>query len=198
MFDPGAISATDPALRTLEPSLSVAIERLRLSSDVQDLTGLPKPVVFTDGSWRQRLARRLVASLRARATTPETGGLVDDAMRCALRMVAVGRRGWTAPSGAKINPQTPAPFAGYVTSSTGEDQVVRLSLLLRLMKRRREAVDLLERRVVSVMPSEQSRFWLSQMLLSLGEKKLAARLAPAVTPPVPPGPRAPRPESRLR
>jgi hypothetical protein len=198
MSDPGAISTTDPALRTLEPSLSVAIERLRLSSDVQDLTGLPKPVRFTDGSWRQRLARRLVASLRARATTPETGGLVDDAVRCALRMVAVGRRGWTAPSGAKINPQTPAPFAGYVTSSTGEDQVVRLSLLLRLMKRRREAVDLLERRVVSVMPSEQSRFWLSQMLLSLGEKKLAARLAPAVTSPVPPGPRAPRPASRLR
>lgn len=198
MSDPGGRTVSPPAVQKLEPALSAAIERLRLSSDVQDLTGLPKPVVFADGSASQRLGRRLVALLRARAATGTADGLVDNAIRRALRILAVGRsRGWTPPA-AVINPQTPPPFAGYVTSSAGEDQVVRLSLLLRLMKRRREAVDLLERRMRSAMPSEQSRFWMSQMLLSLGEKKLAAKLAPVVAPTITPGPQAPRPKTRLR
>src|SRR5687768_1829288 len=46
------------------------------------------------------------------------------------------------------------------------------------MKRRREAVDLLTRRIRSGQPSGQSRYWLSQLLLASGERKAAAALAP--------------------
>ena len=184
-------------LAKLEPQFGRALESLRLSADMQDLAGLAKPVVFDEGSRRQWLARRLVRSLRGREATSPDGFVTDDLLRRALRILAIGwRRGWAEPPDTKINRKVVPPFAGFVTSSQDETQTVRLALLLRLMKRRREAIDLLERRVRSGLPDEQSRFWLSQMLQSLGEKKLAGLLSPpreaaAVPPP-------PRQRTRLR
>jgi hypothetical protein len=167
------------------------MERLRLSSDVQDLTGLPKPVVFGNAR-KERLARGLVARLRRSAT----GSLADDLRLRLLRMLAVGRRGWSPVAGAKINPSPMVPFAGFVRSSDSEDQVVRLSVLLRLMKQRRKAVDLLVDRVESGLQDVQARFWLAQMLTGVGEKKAAAAVsgrqpvaAPVPAPPVRPVPR---------
>src|SRR5688500_18715048 len=174
-----AVTAPDVgAPHKLAPRVNAALERLRLSSDIQDLTGLPKPVAFVDKSVKERVARRLAAVLRTRGARAARSGGFDELLRRVLRLVAVGRRGWARPSGAKPNSEPFPSFAGFVSSSAGEDQVVRLSLLLRLMKRRREAVDLLARRVRSGQPSGQSRFWLSQLLLAAGERKAAAALAP--------------------
>lgn len=157
------------------------LERLRLSSDVQDLTGLPKPVVLPDGSRRRRAAERVIARLRAHgADEPPWRAAL---LRRALRLLAVGRRGWTEPAGVKINPRPVPPFTGFIHSSESEDPLVRLSILLRLMKQRRAAVDLLAARLESGLDATQSRLWLSQLLLSIGEKKAAAKL-------MPPGPAA--------
>lgn len=181
-----------------EPALTDALARLRLSSDIQDLAGLAKPVLFDDGSWRQRVAQWTVAALRAREGTSPQGFVTDEVLRRALRLLAIGwRRGWSEPPETKINRTPVPPFAGFVTSSAGEDQVVRLALLLRLMKRRREAVDLLEKRLRSGLPDRQSRYWLSHQLASLGDKRLAKALAPPAEPVAAPAATA-RPQTRLR
>lgn len=158
-----------------------AIERARLSADIKDLAGLPKPVKLATGTWRERLARRLVEAVRA---LPPSGEPVRrDWLLRALRMTALGTRGWTAPAkgrGPSAPVGTPGPFTGYITSSDGEEAVVRLALLLRLMRREGEALDLLRRRVLSGSDDRQSRYWLAHLLGQAGEKKAAAELAASV------------------
>jgi hypothetical protein len=56
--------------------------------------------------------------------------------------------------------------------------VVRLALLLRLMRRERDAIDLLVRRVRSGLEDRQSRFWLAHLLGQTGEKKAALAISP--------------------
>lgn len=159
----------------LPPGVRGAIERLRLSSEIQDLTGLPKPVAFTSVR-RERAARRVVAAIKSRRPRANRFAAVDGALLRALRLLAVGRRGWRRPE-TTITTEPMPKFAGYVTSSRSEDQVVRLSLLLRLMRRRKESIDLLAKRLRSGLPADQSRFWLSHLLLHGGEKRAAAALA---------------------
>jgi hypothetical protein len=157
--------------------IAEALDRMRFQADLQDLTGLPKAVVLPPESRRAAIASRGVSWLRARRAKPGTSAIVDDLCRRVLRVVAVGRqRGWAPPPGRLSTRVMPA-FAGFVTSSESEDQVVRLGLLLRLMRQRREAVELLLRRLESGAPAKQTRFWLSQWLLQSGEKKAAAAMA---------------------
>lgn len=169
--------ASAPKARLSARALA-AIERARLSVDIKDLATLPKPVKLEAGTWRERLARRLVESVRA--LPPSGGPIRRDWLLRALRMTAVGTRGWVAPAkgrGLSAPLGTPSPFTGYVTSSDGEEAVVRLALLLRRMRREGEALDLLRRRVLSGLDDRQSRHWLAHLLGQAGEKKAAAELA---------------------
>jgi hypothetical protein len=172
--------------------VQAALGRLRFQADLQDLTGLPKAVVFQPGSRHAAVVRRGVSWLRARRVRGNTSPVVDEMCRRLLRVAAVGRRGWE-PVPGRLSTRSMPPFAGFVTSSAGEDQVVRLGLLLHLMRRRREAVELLIRRLESGAPAQQSRFWLSQWLLHAGEKRAAAAMARGLPDP---SPSAAPPENR--
>lgn len=181
MSDRAARARVSPAAPlTLAPVAVAGISRLRLSAEVQDLTGVAKAPRFATRPRAERAARWLVdlarwRRVRAQARGRQAGAL-DRAVLRLLRVVSLGKRGWAAPADVRPAPAD-GQVAGYVTSSVGEELVVRLSLLLRLMRRHRDAVDLLTRRVTSAMPSEQSRFWLSFLLTHVKEKKAAAAVA---------------------
>ena len=189
---------------TREPAIGAALERLRLSAEVQDVTGSLKFARMRGQPERERRVRRILSTLRERRRRAAPPTLVDAALEHALKLAAFGRRGWLTPA-IETGSQTPRrrterePVAGYVTSSAGEEQVVRLSLLLRLMKRQRDAVDLLIARVQSGLAADQSRVWLAHFLEEAGEKKAAALLL-ADVPSAAPAPRAiaSGPRSRLR
>lgn len=179
------------AVVNLDPQVSAAIDRLRLAAEVQDVTGMSKPPRLRGRQRRERWVRWLLSNLRARPGGPS---LSRRFLLRALNVAALGLRGWRLPSQAP-GPSEPDPvertFAGFVTSSQGEEQVVRLSLLLRLMKRQRQAVDLLVDRVRSTAPNAQSRLWLAHFLRWFKEDQAAALLlegSPSPAPPLPPSP----------
>lgn len=184
---------------TLDRRVADAVERLRLSAEVQEITGIPKAPRFRGRPRRERWARRLLARLRGPSGLPLP---LRGILLRALRATATGARGWlrTDASWPGIGPGPAAgPVAGYVTSSQHEHQVVRLSLLLRLMKRHRDAIDLLVARMRSGLLAEQSRFWLARLLEWGHEKKAAALLTGGAGAPAPDVPTTRRTEtSRLR
>ncbi len=161
----------------LDPRVADAIGRAQFAADIKDMTGLPKPVKFRGRAQRLRLVRALLE----RAKKKGAGGAVPQApwLLRAIRLAAIGLKGWAPPaksrgSAGRVGPT--GPFAGYLTSSETDDVVIRLALLLRLMRRDREALDLLVGRVSSGLPSGQARWWLAHQLELFGEKKAAALL----------------------
>jgi glycosyltransferase involved in cell wall biosynthesis len=159
--------------------IDAALERLRASSELQDLTGLRRAVALRPGSQRERVFRRAVGLLQTRRNGRDRSDLVDDLLRRTTRMLALGRKGWALPPG-RLNTRLMPAFTGFVDEAAGEDQVIRLGLLLQLMKQKREAVDLLVRRFRAGGEGHQVRFWLSRWLLQAGEKKASALLASKV------------------
>lgn len=89
---------------------------------------------------------------------------------------AIDRLRVTADPGDLCGPTPEHPAPGYVHSSASEDQVVRTSLFLRLLGRRREAMEVLLDRLGSGLDCEQSQVWLAHYLRVAGEKKAAAAL----------------------
>jgi hypothetical protein len=173
----------------LTPPLGEAIERARLVSRIRDLTGLVKTRQFKGEPRRAALARTLAdLAERTSVDSPHRPRLLT-----ALRLAAVGSKGWSAPKvrGRDVQAGPTGPFPGYVTSSHGEETVVRLALLLRLMKRERDAIDLLVRRLESGLPDAESRWWLSHLLEQMGEKKARALTGASAPSPLPPSPPAP-------
>lgn len=163
--------------------LREAIDRARLVARIRDLTGLVKTRQFRGEPRRAALARTLVRF----AERSTSDGPLRRWVLTAIRLVAAGRKGWSAPKvrahDGKAGPG--GPFPGYVTSSHGEETVVRLALLLRLMRRESDAIDLLVRRLESGLPDTESRWWLSHLLAQMGEKKagvLTGAVAPAPVP----------------
>jgi glycosyl transferase family 2 len=157
-----------------------AVERLQLAAEVEEVAGLAKPVRLRGKPRRERVARLLLGYARGRRESGRRTMIVDAGLVRALKLVVLGRRGWSAQTIAgKARPAERTGVAGYTTSSSSEDQVVRVSILLILMKRPRDAVDLLVARVRSGLPSGRTRRRLAYLLARTGEKKAAAALAQA-------------------
>lgn len=176
---------TAPHASALDPKLSAALDRLLLSAKVQDHAALRKPPRFHG---QPRNARR---AARVFELADRWGGrgdrrrlLVEWGVVAGLRLAtgtfrSLGTRSvlHAARQHRAEDASASGPVAGYVTSSASENQVLRLSLLLRLMGRHRESVDLLVRRLTSELPSSRCRSWLAHLLVEAGEKKAAAFLA---------------------
>ncbi|MBM3944936.1 MAG: hypothetical protein FJ317_05515, partial [SAR202 cluster bacterium] len=173
----------------LSAGLADALERARLAARIRDLTGLPKPPSFRGAPRRARLATRL-ADTAARASVDSA---TRDWLLRALRVLALGRKGWAVPKtrGAGVPAGPTGQFPGYVTSSAGEETVVRLALLLRLMRQERQALDLLARRMQSGLPDREARWWFAHLLEQLGEKKARALTNAQAPEPLPVSDKAP-------
>jgi hypothetical protein len=71
-------------------------------------------------------------------------------------------------------------FTAFVASDRDDRSVVRLSLLLRLLKRHEASWSLLVRRLRSSLPATKAREWLSFFLQEAGEEKAASHIRSAV------------------
>lgn len=174
-----------------------ALDRLLVSVTAQELAGL-------DGHTAQKLARRpKLASFAARLVeyAERRLGLGDPALSAGrtawfYTVLVVGLRVasgtfWTLGLWS-IVPQIRARMEdhalrarevhGYVLASPKEDQVIRISLLLRLLGRRSASVRLLANRLRSPLPADRTVRLLTRWLNDVGEAKAAAML-PSWSPP---------------
>ena len=172
----------------LPEEVDKAIERVRLSGEVQDWTGILKPVRFVGQPQREQKTRKVLALLQKRARNAPLkhsaiNTLINSVLIKSLKVISQGKRGWRREKvrsiALPINGQIKSldDVTGYVTASDNEDQVVRLALLLRLMHRRRDALDLLVKRIRSGLVSHQCQFWLHYLLTEAGEKRASKLLA---------------------
>lgn len=101
-----------------------------------------------------------------------------------LRLVGYGwrRHGWLTTAAPVIAGHVERHtlrlglIGGYVSTSDEETPLIRMSLLLRLMRRYSASVELLTKRLQTGLPSIRTRFWLAQFLDEIGEKKAALEI----------------------
>lgn len=178
---------TQPPDGLLGPATDV-VERLRLAEEVEHRTGLRKIRLRKEPAREQRV-RTVVKLVRAREARRVAGqrmgpAFIDSLLVRALAIAAAGKPGWrarlTRPDRAISTART-VPVAGYATSSVSEQPVVRISILLALMRRRSDAIDLLVERIRSGLGSDRARLLLANLLERGGEKRSAIALRSTVS-----------------
>ena len=166
-----------------------ALDRLLVSVTAQELAGLKRAPKLARRPKLASFAARLVEYAERRL------GLGDPALSAGrtawlYTVLVVGLRVasgtfWTLGIGSVV-PQIRARMqdhaarargtSGYVVSSPKEDQVIRISLLLRLMGRQSASVRLLVNRLRSSLPAGRSTRLLATWLAEVGAAKVATLL----------------------
>lgn len=164
-----------------------ALDRLLLSITIREHGGLAKAPKLRDQAAVARAHRTLAFAARLGLGRTDLGPrrrlLVDAVLVVGLRHASGVLRQLGLRSAlrqirrnADRDPLPGPEIAGYVTSAASEDQLVRLSHLLRLMRREREGVRLLVDRIASPLPDSRARRTLAALLTQFGEGKAAALL----------------------
>lgn len=198
-----ADAKSEKAAAAQHRALAAPLMRARLAAAIRERAGLLKPVRLRGrdraGRWSRALLRW--ADTRGRLADPSLpANVVARRSRWLARLLRVITGTRTAPAmplvalaevRARHHVERLQPVAGFVTSSVSDTWVVRLSILLRLMRRHEASLDLLVRRWQTGLPSPGAVASLARALEEAGEAKAATALGPAATPPLPGLPDAP-------
>lgn len=172
-----------------ERRVGAALERLLLSLSVQEEAGLKGPPKLAKRPRASQFAARLVryADRKWSGSPPEpvawrrtlAQAAVVASLRLAtgtLRRMGLGSILPFARERMRQRDQRPRQVAGYATTSFAESHVLRVSLLLRLMGYRAEAVRLLSSRYRAALPRARATELLATWLAQAGEGKAAAAM----------------------
>lgn len=193
----GTESDSDAA--TPSGHLEEAFDRAVLKAAIQEVAGLKKPPKLKGRPRGTRVARYLLRAAESRwgltrVDLGPSGRLWLHAVLVIGLRLAMGtfwrlglRSVWEAVrERVARHAERAGPGVGYVLSSPKEDQVVRVSFLMRMKGRRSDALRLLAARYRSPLPKARTTRLLASWLEENGETEAAATLlageAPADTP----------------
>lgn len=183
------MASSEPA--PLPRRLSEALDRLILSEAAQEHAGLKKPPRIAGRARRAgRVSRLFQLAERFGLNDPGLSGprltFLYLVLVAGLRLVTgalwrMGPRsvGPFARERARSHHERARDVAGYVTTASRENHVLRLSILLRLLGRRAAAVRLLVARLRSPLTRGRATRELALLLTQAGDGKAATLLPPA-------------------
>ena len=188
--DAPATSGKSP--KDLRRALVAPLLRLRLAAHVRELGGLLKPVKMSGRQREEARLRQLVAAIEQRLSERRPRKALSVLpLHMLVLALRVASRTLHAPAHPVLQHvadllqrrgEIGQPFNGFVSSSADETMVVRVSLLLRLLRRYGSAVDLLAWRFESDRSHGRAAYWLRQWLEEGGEKKAAALMCAEAAP----------------
>lgn len=172
--------------KDVRQSVAAALARLQLASEVRELAGLAKPVRIPEHAGIEHRLRALASAIQSRLAR-DTGSWYSEAvLRLSVAWLRFLSGTWKAPAYplndiVRVRRERRDEFThaanGFVSSSSDETMLVRVTLLLRLMRRHREAAEFLVRRWESDLSHSRAAYWLSRFLEESGERKAAALLS---------------------